>query len=92
VWLLGPRSNLTGAYQHGNVQLSMVCSITSVPVARAPDFYIPIGRISMLTILMYLNLKKGKAAQWFCRGGLPHGMGCAPKLAKGTAMLGLDNT
>jgi nucleoside-diphosphate-sugar epimerase len=59
-------------------------------IARAPDFFGPVGNTSMLMIMIYDNLKKGKGAQWMCNANLPHSFGYAPELAKGTAMLGND--
>ncbi len=56
-------------------------------IARAPDFFGPVGQTSMLMILVHDNLKKGKAAQWMCNADMIHSFGYAPELAKGTAML-----
>jgi nucleoside-diphosphate-sugar epimerase len=63
----------------------------SAIIARAPDFFGPIKETSMLMIMVYDNLKKGKKAQWLCNANLIHSTGYAPELAKGTAMLGNDN-
>ncbi len=60
-------------------------------IARAPDFFGPVPHTSMLMIMIYENMKKGKGAQWMCNADLPHSFGYAPELAKGTAMLGNDN-
>lgn len=57
-------------------------------IARAPDFFGPVGETSVLMALVYQNLLKGKAAQWFCSADLPHSFGYTPELAKGAAMLG----
>jgi nucleoside-diphosphate-sugar epimerase len=57
-------------------------------IARAPDFFGPIGQNSILMALVYQNLRKGKAAQWFCNADVPHSFGYTPELARGTAMLG----
>lgn len=57
-------------------------------IARAPDFFGPIGQNSLLMALVYQNLLKGKAAQWFCDADMPHSFGYTPELARGTAMLG----
>jgi nucleoside-diphosphate-sugar epimerase len=57
-------------------------------IARAPDFFGPIKDKSMLMNLVYDNMAKGKAAQWFCNADVVHTTGYTPDLAKGTAMLG----
>ncbi len=57
-------------------------------IARAPDFFGPIKDKSMLMNLVYDNIAKGKAAQWFCNADIVHTTGYTPDLAKGTAMLG----
>ena len=58
-------------------------------LARAPDFFGPEKKQnSLLLNLVYDNLAKGKAAQWFCTADVVHTMGYTPDLAKGTAILG----
>jgi nucleoside-diphosphate-sugar epimerase len=57
-------------------------------IARAPDFFGPIKDKSLLMNLIYDNLLKGKASQWFCNADVPHSSGFTPDLAKGTAILG----
>lgn len=57
-------------------------------IARAPDFFGPIKDKSMLMNLVYDNMAKGKASQWFCNADIVHTTGYTPDLAKGTAMLG----
>ncbi len=58
-------------------------------IARAPDFFGPEKKQnSLLLNLVYDNLAKGKAAQWFCNADVVHTMGYTPDLAKGTAILG----
>jgi len=58
-------------------------------IARAPDFFGPVKKQnSLLLNLVYDNLAKGKAAQWFCNADVPHTMGYTTDLARGTAMLG----
>lgn len=57
-------------------------------IARAPDFFGPIKENSVLNIMVYDNLAKGKKAQWLCNAKVPHTFGFTPDLAKGTAMLG----
>ena len=58
-------------------------------IARAPDFFGPEKKQnSLLLNLVYDNLAKGKAAQWFCNADVVHTMGYTPDLARGTAILG----
>lgn len=58
-------------------------------IARAPDFFGPVNKQnSVLLSLVYDNLVKGKAAQWFCNADVVHTIGYTPDLARGTAMLG----
>ncbi|MEI6815307.1 MAG: NAD-dependent epimerase/dehydratase family protein [Bacteroidota bacterium] len=58
-------------------------------IARAPDFFGPVKKgNSLLMNVVYDNMMKGKAAQWFCNADVKHSMGFTPDLAKGTAMLG----
>jgi nucleoside-diphosphate-sugar epimerase len=57
-------------------------------IARAPDFSGPVPETSVLMNLVYNNLVKGKAAQWFCNANLVHTVGYSPDLAKATAILG----
>jgi nucleoside-diphosphate-sugar epimerase len=57
-------------------------------IARAPDFFGPIKDKSITMNLIYDNLIKGKAAQWFCNADVKHSTGFTPDLAKGTAILG----
>jgi len=58
-------------------------------IARAPDFFGPVKKQnSLLLNVVYDNLAKGKAAQWFCNADVVHTMGYTPDLAKGTAILG----
>ncbi|MCE1202543.1 MAG: NAD-dependent epimerase/dehydratase family protein [Bacteroidia bacterium] len=57
-------------------------------IVRSPDFFGPMKQSSMLMIMVYDNLMKGKRAQWLCNADMPHNMGCVPELARATAMLG----
>ena len=58
-------------------------------IARAPDFFGPVNKQnSVLLSLVYDNLVKGKAAQWFCNADVVHTFGYTADLARGTAMLG----
>jgi nucleoside-diphosphate-sugar epimerase len=58
-------------------------------VARSPEFFGPVkkGNSAMMR-MVYDNLRKGRAAQWFCRADKVHTMGYTPDLAKATALLG----
>ncbi len=57
-------------------------------IARAPDFFGPIKDKSMLMVMVYDNLVKGKKSQWLCSADVGHSMGYTPDLAKGAALLG----
>ena len=57
-------------------------------MARSPDFFGPITATSIMMILVYDNLVRGKKAQWFCNADVVHSMGYTPELARGTALLG----
>jgi nucleoside-diphosphate-sugar epimerase len=58
-------------------------------IARAPDFFGPVKKQnSIMMNLVYDNLVKGKAAQWFSNADVVHTMGYTPDLANGTAILG----
>jgi nucleoside-diphosphate-sugar epimerase len=57
-------------------------------IARSPDFFSEHKSTSMLMILIYDNLIKGKRAQWLCNAKVIHSAGYTHDLAKGTAMLG----
>lgn len=57
-------------------------------IARSPDFFGPKKDASMLMIMTYDNLIKGKKSQWFCSADKVHSMGYTPDLALGTALLG----
>jgi nucleoside-diphosphate-sugar epimerase len=57
-------------------------------IARSPDFFGPIKATSVMMILVYDNLVKGKKAQWFCNADVAHSMGYTPELARGMALLG----
>ncbi|MFM2145715.1 MAG: hypothetical protein RL732_551 [Bacteroidota bacterium] len=57
-------------------------------IARAPDFFGPYRKNSVLISTVYDNLEKGKKAQWFCNANVKHSFGFIPDLAKGTALLG----
>lgn len=60
-------------------------------IVRAPDFFGPIKHTSMLMIMAYDNMMKGKKAQWLSNADVKHSMGYAPELAKGVRMLALES-
>ncbi|HKB44874.1 MAG TPA: NAD-dependent epimerase/dehydratase family protein [Chitinophagaceae bacterium] len=52
-------------------------------IARAADFYGPVGfTTSVPNMLVFLNLKKGKKAQWLVNAKLPHSLTYVPDAAK----------
>ncbi|MFC5269852.1 NAD-dependent epimerase/dehydratase family protein [Adhaeribacter terreus] len=55
-------------------------------IARAPDFIGP--KNSMLTEMVYKNLKQGKKANWFLDANKVHSFIFTPDAAKATALLG----
>jgi nucleoside-diphosphate-sugar epimerase len=57
-------------------------------IARSADFFSEVKSNSMLMILVYDNLIKGKKAQWLCNPRKIHSISYTPDLALGTAMLG----
>ena len=57
-------------------------------IARSADFFSEVKGNSMLMILVYDNLIKGKKAQWLCDSRKIHSISYTPDLAMGTAMLG----
>lgn len=57
-------------------------------IARSADFYGTMRDKSMLMIMVYDNLVKGKKAQWFCNAKAKHSMTYCPDAGRGTAMLG----
>lgn len=59
-------------------------------IARAPDFYGPAIRNSMLLEIVFKNLLKGKRANWFCSVDFKHSFIYTPDAAKATAILGND--
>ncbi len=52
-------------------------SISAI-IARSPDFFGPVKGTSLTMNLIYDNLIKGKAAQWFCNANVPHSTGYTP--------------
>lgn len=62
-------------------------------IARSPDFFGPTKKNnSALMTMVYDNLLKNTAAQWFCNADVKHSMGFTPDLANGTALLGNTST
>ena len=52
-------------------------------IARAADFYGPIGfNTSIPNMLVFLNLKKGKRAQWLVNAKMPHSLTYVPDAAE----------
>jgi nucleoside-diphosphate-sugar epimerase len=57
-------------------------------IARAADFYGPVGfTTSVPNMLVFLNLKKGKKAQWLVNAKLPHSLTYVPDAAKALYLL-----
>ncbi|HKK41990.1 MAG TPA: NAD-dependent epimerase/dehydratase family protein [Bacteroidales bacterium] len=57
-------------------------------IARSADFYGPGNSNSIMTELVYNNLKKGRAANWFVDADRKHSFTFTPDAAKATALLG----
>jgi nucleoside-diphosphate-sugar epimerase len=57
-------------------------------IARAADFYGPGNEKSLITELVYKNLKKGRNANWFIDADRKHSFTYTPDAAKATALLG----
>ncbi len=57
-------------------------------IARSADFYGPDNRNSIMTELVFNNLKKGKSANWFLDADKKHSFTYTPDAAKATALLG----
>jgi nucleoside-diphosphate-sugar epimerase len=57
-------------------------------IARSADFYGPGNEKSFVTEVVYNNLKKGKAANWFINADKKHSFTYTPDAAKATALLG----
>jgi nucleoside-diphosphate-sugar epimerase len=57
-------------------------------IARSADFYGPDNDKSFLTEIVFKNLKKGKAANWFIDADKKHSFTYTPDAARATAMLG----
>ena len=57
-------------------------------IARSADFYGPDNEKSVVTEIVYKNLKKGKSANWFVNADKKHSFTFTPDAAKATALLG----
>jgi nucleoside-diphosphate-sugar epimerase len=57
-------------------------------IARSADFYGPGNEKSFVTEMVYKNIKKGKAANWFINADKKHSFTYTPDAAKATALLG----
>ncbi len=60
-------------------------------IARSADFYGPGSDKSLVTEMVYKNIKKGKAANWFVNADKKHSFTFTPDAAKATALLGNTN-
>ncbi len=57
-------------------------------ITRAADFYGPVGfNTSVPNMLVFLNLKKGKKAQWLVNAKVPHSITYVPDAAEALYML-----
>ena len=57
-------------------------------IARSADFYGPGSDKSFVTEMVYKNIKKGKAGNWFVNADKKHSFTYTPDAAKATALLG----
>jgi len=57
-------------------------------IARSADFYGPDNEKSFVTEVVYKNIKKGKAANWFIDADKMHSFTFTPDAARATAILG----
>lgn len=57
-------------------------------IARSADFYGPDNKNSFVTAMVFSNLKKEKAANWFMNADKKHSFTYTPDAAKATALLG----
>jgi nucleoside-diphosphate-sugar epimerase len=60
-------------------------------IARSADFYGPDNNKSFVNEMVYKNLLKGKAANWFIDADKKHSFTYTPDAAKATALLGNTN-
>lgn len=60
-------------------------------IARAADFYGPVGfNTSVPNMLVFLNFKKGKKAQWLVNAKVPHSFTYVPDVAQALYLLASD--
>jgi nucleoside-diphosphate-sugar epimerase len=57
-------------------------------IARSADFYGPDNEKSFVTEMVYKNIRKGKAANWFIDADKKHSFTFTPDAARATAILG----
>jgi len=57
-------------------------------IARSADFYGPGNEKSFITEMVYKNIRKGKAPNWFINADKVHSFTYTPDAAKATALLG----
>ncbi|MGC1455306.1 MAG: NAD-dependent epimerase/dehydratase family protein [Nitrospirota bacterium] len=57
-------------------------------IARSADFYGPHTPLSVATIMVFDNIKKGKKAQWLINDNVRHSLTYTPDAGKATALLG----
>jgi len=75
----GIATQLLNEMKAGNIQAM---------IARAADFYGPVGfNTSVPNMLVFLNLKKGKRAQWLVNAKVPHSFTYVPDAAQALYML-----
>lgn len=61
-------------------------------IARSADYLSEYKENSLVMILIYENLLKGKKAQWFCNSNKIHSISYVPDIAYGLALLGNTNS
>lgn len=61
-------------------------------IARSADFYGPDTKTSVLSIMVFDNLKKGKKAQWMMSDEVKHTFTYLPDAARAMALLGNSET
>ncbi|MGO9611582.1 MAG: NAD-dependent epimerase/dehydratase family protein [Dissulfurispiraceae bacterium] len=57
-------------------------------IARAADFYGPDTPLSLVNVMVFDNIKKGKKAQWLINDKVKHSLTYTPDAGKATAILG----
>jgi nucleoside-diphosphate-sugar epimerase len=61
-------------------------------VARSADFYGPGAKTSVVNVLVFENLKKGKKARWLMNDRVKHSFTYTPDAGRATALLGNTET